>query len=247
VRAAALERLERIAPAEVLASLPTLAAEGEIAERRAAYRILARHAEPVASETLARELANLERDLVPAELALDLLEACETQGTPALKEAVQRRRAAHSGDAQLAPYLDSLFGGDSDRGGKAFERVDLSCTRCHAWWKDADERVGPNLFGVGARLTRLQLLESIVTPNRRTTPGFGARAFFLADGRVVSGRVVEENDTLVRLFDANNKPIAVERSIITDERTDLSAMPEDLAKTLSPSQMRDLLEYLAEL
>jgi putative heme-binding domain-containing protein len=107
--------------------------------------------------------------------------------------------------------------------------------------------VGPNLFGVGARLTRLQLLESIVTPNRRTTPGFGARAFFLADGKVVSGRVYEENDTLVRLFDANNKPIALERATITDERTDLSAMPEDLAKTISLSQMRDLLEYLAEL
>jgi len=245
VRAAALERLERIAPVEVLASLPALAAEGEIAERRAAYRILARHTEPVAGETLARDLAKLDHDLVPAELALDLLEACETQGTPALKEAVERRRAAHSGDAQLAPYLDSLFGGDRDEGSTVFQRVDLSCTRCHAWWKDADERVGPNLFGVGQRLTRLQILESIVGPNRRTTPGFGARAFFLADGRVVSGRVFEESDSLVRLFDANNNPIALERSTITDERTDLSAMPEDLAKTITPHEMRDLIEYLA--
>ncbi len=247
VRASALERLERIAPAEVLASLPEVAAQGEIAERRAAYRLLAQHAEPAASEALARELGRLEDELVPAELALDLLEACEKQGTPALKEAVERRRTARSPDTALAPYLDALFGGDSGRGSDVFQRVDLSCTRCHAWWKDADERVGPNLFGVGQRLTRLQLLESIVGPNRRTTPGFGARAFFLADGRVVSGRVFEESDTLVRLFDANNNPIALERSTITEERADLSSMPEDLGKTIPPAEMRDLLAYLANL
>jgi quinoprotein glucose dehydrogenase len=247
VRASALERLERIAPDEVLAALPEVAASGEIAERRAAYRLLTRHAEPEASETLARELGRLEDELVPAELALDLLSACEQQGTPALKGAVEHRRTARSGDAQLAPYLDSLFGGEEKRGSDVFQRVDLSCTRCHAWWRDADERVGPNLFGVGRRLTRLQILESIVGPNRRTTPGFGARAFFLADGRVVSGRVFEESDTLVRLFDANNNPIALERAEITDERADLSAMPEDLAKSISPLEMRDLLEYLSTL
>jgi len=247
VRASALERLERIAPAEVLASLPEVAAQGEIAERRTAYRILARHSEPLAAETLARDLALLEKDLLPAELALDLLEACESQGTPRLREAVQRRRATHSGDAKLAPFLDSLFGGDAERGSDEFQRVDLSCTRCHAWWQDAAPRVGPNLFGVGQRLTRLQIAESIVGPNRRTTPGYGARAFFLKDGRVLAGRVFEETDTLVRLFDANNNPLAVERAEIDEERADLSAMPEDLAKTLTPAQMRDLLAYLAKL
>jgi quinoprotein glucose dehydrogenase len=246
VRASALERLERIAPAEVLAGLPEVAAQGEIAERRAAYRILARRAEPAAAETLARELARLEQDLVPAELALDLVEASERHGAPALREAVQRRRAARAADPALAPYLDGLFGGDRERGSAVFQRVDLSCTRCHAWWQDADERVGPNLFGVGGRLTRLQMLESIVAPNRRTTPGYGARAFFLADGRVVSGRVVEENETLVRLFDANNAPISLERAAIEEERADLSAMPEELAQTITPGEMRDLLEYLAD-
>ncbi|HEX6885705.1 MAG TPA: hypothetical protein VF530_20195, partial [Planctomycetota bacterium] len=232
---------------EVLASLPELAAQGEIAERRAAYRILARHAEPVAAETLARDLARLEQGLVPDELALDLVEAAAAQGSPELAAAVARRRATPSGEPALAPYLDGLFGGDAARGSDVFQRVDLSCTRCHAWWADASERVGPNLFGVGRRLTRLQLLESIVHPNRRTTPGFGSRVFFLADGRTVSGRVTEESDSLVRLFDANNNPLALARAEIEEERADLSAMPEDLVRTISAREMRDLLEYLGRL
>jgi quinoprotein glucose dehydrogenase len=247
VRASALERLERIAPAEVLRSLPEVAAQGEIAERRAAWRILARHAEPVAAETLARDLARLEQGLVPAELALDLVEAAAAQGSAELAATVARRRATLGGEPALAPYLDGLFGGEAGRGSDAFQRVDLSCTRCHAWWADASPRVGPNLFGVGARLTRLQLLESIVHPNRRTTPGFGSRVFFLSDGRTVSGRVYEESETLVRLFDANNNPLALERSEIEEERADLSAMPEDLAKPITPRDMRDLLEYLGTL
>ncbi len=247
VRASALERLDRLAPDEVLAALPALVTQGEIAERRAAYRLLAARPEPASAALLAAELARLEAGLVPAELALDLIEACRGQGAPELGARLDRRAAARTADPELAPWLDTLFGGEAARGSAVFQRVELSCTRCHAWWEGAAERVGPNLFGVGQRLTRLQLLESILVPNRRTTPGYGARAFFLADGRVVSGRVYEESDTLVRLFDAENNPVALGRAEIEEERADLSAMPEDLEKGLSPGELRDLLEYLSGL
>jgi len=247
VRASALERLERSAPGEVLASLPTTLEQGEIAERRAAYRILARHAEPAAGELVARELERLHAGLVPAELALDLVSSAEGRAEPRVQELLARHRASRAADPLLAPYLDGLFGGDPRRGNTVFERVDLSCTRCHAWWSDAAERVGPNLFGVSSRLARLQILESIVGPNRRTTPGFGATVFFLEDGRIVSGRVVEESESLVRLFDSNNDPIALDPAEIDERRADLSSMPEDLAQSISAAEMRDLLEYLAGL
>ena len=247
VRAAAFERLARLAPAEVLATLPGILAQGEIAERRAAYRYLGASREPSSAELLLAELAKLEAELLPAELVLDLVLACERNGSAGLQEHLARRAAGRTNDAVLAPWLDTLLGGDRAAGEHVFQRVDLSCTRCHAWWGHAAERVGPNLFGVGQRLTRLQILESILAPNRFTTPGFGARAFFLADGRVVSGRVFEESDTLVRLFDAENKPVALPREEIVEERADVSAMPEDLAKGLRPSEMRDLIEYLSGL
>jgi len=247
VRASALERLARLAPDEALTDAAALVASGEIAERRAAYRILGRDHGPRAAEALRAEIGRLSNELVPEELRLDLARAVEEHGAPELAALLAERARARTDDAALAPFLDALYGGDAGRGSDVFQRVDLSCTRCHAWWANASERVGPNLFGVGQRLTRLQVLESIVGPNRRITPGYGARAFFLRDGRVVSGRVFEESESLVRLFDAQNNPIALERAEIEEERPDLSAMPEDLAKGLTPADMRDLLEYLARL
>lgn len=247
VRAEALERLTRIAPGEVLAAVHAILERGEPSERRAAYRILAASVEPASAALLASELDRLEAGALPAELALDLVLACEIQGTSELRARLARRQAARSDDPVLAPWLDTLAGGDAARGSDVFQRVELSCTRCHAWWPDAAERVGPNLAGLGQRLTRAQILESILAPNRTTTPGFGMRAFFLADGRVVSGRVFEESATLVRLFDAQNNPLALDRGEIEEERPDLSAMPEDLAKGLTPLELRDLLAYLAGL
>jgi quinoprotein glucose dehydrogenase len=247
VRAGALERLERIAPSEVLPPLPQLLAEGEIAERRSAYRLLARHGEPVAVELLATELQRLRDELIPGELALDLVLAAEEHEETTIRDLLAAHLDDRRADPQLAPYMDGLFGGDARRGERVFQRVELSCTRCHAWWKDAAERVGPNLFGVSQRRTRLQILEAIVTPNRTITPGYGAEVFFLRDGRAISGRVVEESGGLVRLFDANNDPVAVELADVDERREDLSAMPEDLAKTITRREMRDLLAYLGQL
>jgi len=58
---------------------------------------------------------------------------------------------------------------------------------------------------------------------------------------------VEESDTLVRLFNAQNEPIAIDRAEIVERRADLSAMPEDLVRSISRREMRDLLEYLGQL
>jgi quinoprotein glucose dehydrogenase len=248
VRASALTRLARLAPADALARADEIVGAGELAERQAALAILAKSHGAVATAVLKREFTRLEQELVPAELALDLVAACAAQKDPALDAALAARTARRAAsDPALAPWLDTLYGGEPASGEAVFNRVDLSCTRCHAWWQDASERVGPNLFGVGQRLTRLQILESIIGPNRRTTPGYGATAFFLKDGRVVAGRVFEESAELVRLFDANNNPIALDPAEIDERRADLSAMPEDLAKMLTPADLRDLLAYLAAL
>jgi quinoprotein glucose dehydrogenase len=247
VRATALELLERRSPAEVLSRLPTILAHGELAERRVAYVLLATNDDPRARTLLLHELELLAADLVPAELAFDVVRAAEAQDDPALNHLLAARRARRDRDPELAPWLDTLFGGDRDRGHTVFERVDLSCVRCHAIRPERGLRVGPNLEGVGERLSRLQLLESLVAPNRRTTPGYRATVFFLADGSVVSGRVVEESEGRVSVQDADGALIELSEDEIAERRADLSAMPEDLAKDLSLEEMRDLIAYLAGL
>jgi putative heme-binding domain-containing protein len=49
------------------------------------------------------------------------------------------------------------------------------CVRCHTVG-DSESTVGPSLNGVGARLSRAELLESMLDPNASVTEGFGAAA-----------------------------------------------------------------------
>src|SRR5262249_12072445 len=147
-------------------------------------------------------------------------------------------------DAALAPYLHGVFGGDATGGDAVFHRADLDCTRCHATEEGESARVGPNLHGLGRRLTHLQILESIVAPNRRTAPGFEGTVLFVVDGTSLAGRVLEETPEQVVVQNARGEVYEVPASSIESRRADLSAMPEGLAKGIARTEMRDLVEYL---
>lgn len=247
LRAAALEALDRLAPDAALARLPDVLAQGELAERRAALEILGRTEAAGAVALLAAELERLVGDVFPSELALDLVLAAEARADGGLDGQLARHRAPRVADEALAPWLDGLFGGDAQAGEEVFERPSLSCQRCHATWDGGPRRVGPDMRGVGRRLARVQLLESIVAPNRRAAPGYGGSSVFLTDGRSVSGRVVEETDEQLVLQDADGALHELPRAEIELLREGLSAMPDGLADALTRQDMRDLIEYLAGL
>ncbi len=247
LRAAALEKLARFSAEEALPALPAILENGEIAERRVAYRILARHGEPGALELLRGELELLARGTLAAELALDLALAVETNGTDELEARLSELERPRQEDAELAPFLDALFGGDEERGSEIYQRLEISCWRCHATTPGGSQQVGPNLAGVSERLTRLQMLESIVAPNRHTSPGFASTVFFLRDGPTVSGRVLERTAELVRVLVSTGEIVEVDPAAVEEERPDLSAMPEDLVKLLTREELRDLLAYLGSL
>jgi quinoprotein glucose dehydrogenase len=247
LRATALDALDRLAPEEALSRLPVVLEAGELPERRTALEILGRTQAPGAADLLTAELERLVADLFPVELALDLVLAAEAREDETLNALLARHRAPRDADAALTPWLDGLFGGDAEAGEEVFERPSLSCQRCHATYDGGPRRVGPDLRRVGRRLARLQLLESIVDPNRRTAPGFGGSTVFLVDGDSLSGRVLETTDTLVVLQDADGIVHELPHGRIELLREGLSAMPEGLADALTREEMRDLIEYLARL
>jgi quinoprotein glucose dehydrogenase len=248
---------------------------GELPERRAAYQILGRAGPGPADARLGVELDRLAADLVPVELRLDLLFAAEARGG-ALAQRVGDRRAARlaavsaaegpagsvgfrdsdtPGDDDapppdgmaLEPFLDSLFGGDRDAGRTVFARPALSCTKCHATDEWGKQVVGPNLEGVGHRLARLQILESIVAPNHRIAPGFGSELLFLKSGESLACRVLGEQDGTLKIADKDGNLRLLDAADIELRKPSLSAMPEGLAAGLSREDMRDLLEFLARL
>lgn len=248
VRAAALAALHAVAPKEAMPLIEHALRDGELAEKRVAYAALSGIADESAKALLASEAKKLSKGLVPAELALDLkqaLAACEI----ALPKSLQAELAAQRECApEMAPYLDSLFGGDAQAGRTLFrERQSLSCVRCHRVQESDAMGIGPDLRGIGRREPRLSILESIVKPNARIAKGFENTVIFLTDDTHVEGRVLSEDAAQVHMIDAAGKSIDVDKSEIDSRKTGLSAMPDGLKQYLTPREMRDLIEYLATL
>ncbi len=279
LRAEALVALEALSPELALPRALPLLDTGELAERRVAYQVLGRAAPGLADERLVEELDRLDAELVPVELRLDLALAAEARGGELATRLTARRAAridalfrAEGSAASVAtvreddqpdtrdrglppvgmavePYLDGLFGGDRDGGRAVFERASLNCGKCHAVDEWGRQVVGPSLQGVGRRLARLQLLESVCAPNRRIAPGFGSELIFLRGGESLACRVLEEDRQAgqLKVTDAESTIRLLPLADVEFRKPSLSAMPEALAQGLSREDMRDLVEYLAGL
>jgi quinoprotein glucose dehydrogenase len=253
VRAAAVRVLVELAPEEALPRIDAALERGGVGERRAAYAALASLASAEADERLARELERLDAGLVPAELALDLALAAEQREGTEIADRLAAREARRAElDAELAPWLDSLYGGDPAAGRRLFvEQAELACLRCHRFEMEEEGSsggaVGPDLRGVGARLSRVALLEAIVDPNRHIPDGYRSTLFVLDDGSAVDGRIEEESGALVRIRNSQDEVLELDPAAITERRAGLSAMPTNLASFLTRAQMRDLLAFLAGL
>lgn len=253
VRAAAVRALARLDPDDALPLLDAALERGGLAERRAACASLAELASPEADERLARELDRLDAGLAPLEAALDLALAAEQRETPALAERLAARTARRGAlDPVLAPWLDSLYGGDPELGRKLFvEQAEVTCLRCHRF--EAEEEggvggaVGPDLRGVGARLSRVALLEAIADPNRRISDGYRSTLFVLDDGGAVDGRLEQEHAERLIVRNAQDEVVELDPAAVVERREGLSAMPTNLASFLTRSQMRDLIAFLSEL
>ena len=127
------------------------------------------------------------------------------------------------------------------------ENQAAQCTRCHAVGNNGAADVGPNLGGVASRLTREQLLESLLEPSARITPGFGVVSITLKNGQKIDGMLRSETDTEVVVV--TGAPPVEQRIAKTDiaQRTNpVSAMPP-MGAILKLREIRDLVAGLATL
>lgn len=249
VRAASLAAYQDAFPGRALPLLERALAADSIEERRVALQGLGRIGDPAADELL---LAALERQglgLFPAELALDLALAAEARPGEKVGEAVKSRSEARkSADEKLAGYLDCQYGGNAENGRKVFrENASLACLKCHVASDGDGGIVGPKLEGIGKRLSRLQLLESILDPNRVLSAGYEGVMFSLVDDTYVEGAIVSQTPEVVRVRQADGTEVDLAESEIAGRRKGLSAMPDGLRQFVSRENMRDLVEYLGRL
>src|SRR6185295_13090823 len=108
-----------------------------------------------------------------------------------------------------------------------------TCYVCHKMYGEGAD-VGLDLTGVG-RSTLDALLHNVIDPNEVIGNGFEATEVTLKDDSSVSGRVVEETDTRIKLLATGPTEHTIAKSDIkflngkpAIRKTELSLMPEGL-------------------
>jgi putative heme-binding domain-containing protein len=147
---------------------------------------------------------------------------------------------------ELTPVVEKgLSGRNYDRGRALFSAV--GCFGCHRYDNEGGS-IGPDLTGVGGRFSPRDLLESIVQPSKEISDQYGAVVIATADGRVVTGRIVNlHGDNLQILTDMLNPNAltSVNQTQIEEMKpSPVSMMPEGLLNSLNRDEILDLLAYL---
>ncbi len=117
-----------------------------------------------------------------------------------------------------------------------------SCASCHVLYGQG-RLIGPDLTGSN-RKNLDYLLENVVDPSASVAANFRSVSVTLADGRVLSGVVGEQNERIVQLLTAQEPQTLDRKEIEEITQTTQSLMPEGMLQNLSPAQIRNLFGYL---
>ena len=247
VRRAAIQAVSKLPDATV--RLGTLLETATGRDQQSAFSALAAMQDAAADELLAHSVDKLMSNEVPPEARLDLLTAAESRqaSSPAVAERLKRYQASLPKDDPLAPFAETLAGGDAARGRKIFtERADVQCLRCHAI-KGEGGAAGPDLAGIGKRQSRQYLLESILLPAKHIAEGWETVTVRVKTGDTFAGVLKIEDANHVVLLDPEKGELKIEKAQVTGRRGGQTAMPHDIAQPLSKHDLRDLVEFLSGL
>jgi quinoprotein glucose dehydrogenase len=247
VRAAARAVLFKKDPAAALPKLAAAVASGDVSERQSALDLLRESRAVGTNEIISAALDKLLANEFPAEARLELVEAADRRADRTIAEKLRKYQATKAATDPVAPFRETLVGGDAERGAKVFyERTEVSCVRCHKA-KDQGGDVGPELTKIAADKNREYLLEAIVAPNKTIAKNFESVLVITDDGKSVSGIVKHEDDQALQLMTAEGKLVNVPKDSIEERAPTKSPMPEDVTKYLSRRDLRDLVEFLSGL
>ena len=157
------------------------------------------------------------------------------------------QRVKRLGDA-IRPEQILSIRGDAEAGRRlVFETAAIQCKNCHRIRGQGVE-LGPDLSQIGKKLTRTQLLESMMEPSKQVDPKFAAYLIETVDGQVYTGLLVERTNQELLLKDSQNKLIrvpAADVEIAAPQQKSL--MPELLLRDMTAQEAADLLEFLSTL
>jgi uncharacterized repeat protein (TIGR03806 family) len=191
-------------------------------------------------------------DRIPASVREQVLAAAEAWPDPQVRDLFERfvpdeRRVKRLGSVIRPEQILSLKGDPAKGKELFFKSAGLQCVNCHRIHGTGTE-LGPDLSQIGKKLTRAQLLESILEPSKTIDPQYVAYTLETTDGQVHTGLLGARNDREVVLKLVGDKEVRVPAKKVQSlapQRTSL--MPEQLLRDATAEQAADLIEFLASL
>jgi len=147
----------------------------------------------------------------------------------------------------LASAVTDLKPGHSYTHAKQLFQV-ATCVACHKL-DGAGNSFGPDLTQLDAKLGPIDILKELLDPSARINEKFQAYTFELDSGTVVTGLVLEETPTSIKLIEnplAKAEPIDIKTAeIVQRKKSTTSLMPKGLLDKLTRDEILDLIAYIS--
>ena len=135
--------------------------------------------------------------------------------------------------------------GDPARGKAVFEGAG-GCARCHRV-EGKGPRLAPDLSSVGAYRTADALQRTILDPNANILPMNRSVRAVTKDGKVITGRRLNEDTYAVQLIDEQERLISLEKSDLREYTVIRGSSMPGYKDKLGAADLADLLAYLLSL
>ena len=136
--------------------------------------------------------------------------------------------------------------GNPSRGKAVFAGAG-TCAKCHVVG-DEGKAVGPNLSGIGTKLSRVALYEAILAPSAAISHNYETYTAVLDDGRAVTGLLVSQSPAEVVIRGADGIDVTMKADAVEElVKQPVSLMPADLAAALTVDELVDLVAWLETL
>lgn len=246
VRVAGLDLLEKMSiPKPVMVSLLTdVIATKTMEEQQAAVLTLGKLPLENTNKIFDDMLLKMAAGKLSPDIYLELGEAIDSTRSAPLAARYKEISSKLSPDDLMASYASSLLGGDPNRGKQIFFRnQNAQCMKCHSY-DDRGGNAGPRLNGVGKRISREQILEALIAPSARLSPGFGMVSLELKDGQKITGVLQGESKTGLKVKVGLEADRNINHQDIAKKTFSPSSMP-DMKAVLSKKEIRDVVSFLA--
>ena len=219
---------------------------GSLKEKQKALLSLGFYSNIMAVEELKLNFNNLVDEKLNPSLELELGEAILKQNNPKLVVEYNQYLDDQFSIDSLSIYKALLFGGDAKAGEQIYYwNQSAQCQRCHGLGS-AVQLAGPDLLKVSSRLSRIEILESLVKPSNQITNGYGFVTVELRDNYEIYGILVEEDSKRLAIKTGEGEIEEIDRDEIINITNHLSSMPS-MVEILTKNELRDLVAFLETL